>query len=106
MFFIDLLFIIIWIQLPIIWHYMLKASGLAITRISISSVTLMFFYLFQYIGIPIYYFNLDQYRIIESNKYGMLSVFAGTSITITLLIFGFFAAKNHIGSVNYNLYSG
>tara|TARA_B100000989_G_C19488120_1_gene448458 strand:+ start:114 stop:1376 length:1263 start_codon:yes stop_codon:yes gene_type:complete len=84
---------------------MLKASGLAITRISISSVTLMFFYLFQYIGIPIYYFNLDQYRIIESNKYGMLSVFAGTSITITLLIFGFFAAKNHIGSVNYNLYS-
>lgn len=100
----DSLFIIIWLELPIIWHYMLKAAGLQIRRISISTVTLLFFYLFQYVGLPIYYFNLDKYRLIEPNKYITLKVFAATSLTITLLILGFIAAKNHIGKLNYRLY--
>ena len=61
-------------------------------------------YLFQYVGLPIYYFNLDKYRLIEPNKYITLKVFAATSLTITLLILGFIAAKNHIGKLNYRLY--
>ena len=67
----DSLFIIIWLELPIIWHYMLKAAGLQIRRISISTVTLLFFYLFQYVGLPIYYFNLDKYRLIELEGEGI-----------------------------------
>ena len=96
----DIFIIIIWILLPIGWHYLLKTAGLSLLQVTIPSFVIVFFYFYQYIGFPILYFQLDPYRAqFVSDKFLMIKVFTFTSITITLMIVGYIVANKHLGSL-------
>lgn len=81
---------------------MLKCSGLSLLKISLPSIIIVFFYLNQYIGIPILYFQLDDLRLSDGvdNKYIVLEVFVYTSFTITLMIVGFLLGRKIFGPIN------
>ena len=98
----DVLIILIWIMLPIGWHYLLKIAGLSLFRVTIPSFVIVFFYLYQYIGIPILYFQLDGYRAqYVTDKFLMMEVFFYTSLTITLMIFGYMIACKQFGTLKW-----
>lgn len=101
---IDLLFLLAWGVLPLIWHYLLKVAHLRLAVFSIPTLLILFIYLFQYIGIPILYFQLDDYRAyFVTEKARVLQVFFFTSITITLLILGFIAARINHGKLSWSI---
>ena len=96
----DIFIILIWMILPIGWHYLLKTAGLSLLQVTIPSFVIVFFYFYQYIGFPILYFQLDPYRAqFVSDKFLMIKVFTYTSITITLMIVGYIVAYRHFGSL-------
>jgi oligosaccharide repeat unit polymerase len=96
----DILFLLLWMMLPFIWHYLLKAAGLSFSRVTIPSFIILFFYLYQYIGFPFLYFQLDPYRAqTVTDKYLMMVVFTYTSITITLMIAGYIIGNRHFGKL-------
>lgn len=96
-------FILIWLLLPVFWHYLLRVAGLNLFRVTIPSVVIISFYLFQYIGLPILYFRLIAYRaLFVTDKWLMVQVFLYTSLTITLMIVGFIAARYCFGPLNWN----
>ena len=98
----DVLIILIWIMLPIGWHYLLKTAGLSVLRATIPSFVIVFFYLYQYIGFPMLYFQLDYFRAqYVTDKYLMIEVFAYTSLTITLMIVGYVVAYRHFGKLTW-----
>ena len=81
-------------MLPIFWNSLLKIAKIRLTDLTISSFVLIFIYIYQYIGIPILYLQLDPYRAdVVTDKMVMIQVFTYTSITITLMIFGFIFSR-------------
>lgn len=101
---IDLLFLLFWAGMPMVWHYMLKVAGISLTLFSIPALLILFIYLFQYIGFPILYFQWDDYRAyFVTDKDLVLTAFFYTSVTITLLILGFIASKQNHGILRWNL---
>ena len=102
--FIDLSFLMIWLLLPLFWGLLMKLAGLNLTKPNIPVTLIIFIYVFQYIGLPILYFQLDAYRFSEgvNDKVIVLNIFLFTSITITLMIFGYVVAKLHFGRLNWN----
>jgi len=95
---IDILFILIWIILPILWHVMLKAAGLSLLKPTLPSFVIAFIFILQYIGLPILYFRLDVYRAqFVTDKYLVMLVWGMTSITITLMIIGYLFARQQFG---------
>jgi hypothetical protein len=95
----DIIFLLLYVVLPILWHYLLKTAGISLLRFSIPSVVMQFLFIFQYVGLPILYFQLDSYRFTSgvNDKYIILQVFFFTSWTITLMIIGFIIGKRYFG---------
>ena len=94
-------FIFFFIFFLIFWFYLLKYSGVKILTISIPSFLLIAIFIFQYLGYPILFFSLDDYRaqfIIDKNI--ILRMFFITSYTITLIITGFILAKKTFGPLH------
>lgn len=88
--------------LPVIWHFLLKIAGINLKFFSIPALLILFIYLFQYIGFPILYFQLDEYRArFVTDQSLVLTAFFYTSITTTLLIFGFIASRQHHGKLHW-----
>tara|TARA_B100000401_G_scaffold438443_1_gene387188 strand:+ start:7873 stop:9159 length:1287 start_codon:yes stop_codon:yes gene_type:complete len=79
---------------------MLRIANLSLLKISIPSILLLFIILYQYLGIPILYFQLDEYRAAEvTNNFLMIKVFLFMVIAITLLIFGFILGRKVFGPI-------
>ncbi|NKB31988.1 MAG: oligosaccharide repeat unit polymerase [Pseudomonadales bacterium] len=96
----DVLFAAIWVLLPIFWHLLLRVADISLLRVTIPSFLLIGIYVFQYIGFPILFFGLDDYRAsFVQDKSVMWMVFFYSSITITLLIVGFITAKRCFGPI-------
>jgi hypothetical protein len=97
----GLLFLILWTLLPTLWNLMLKGAGVNLRRISIPGIFMLSMGLFQYIGFPLAFFQLEN---ISANYIGggnatVWTVFAYTSLTFTFLIIGFItAARTTINS--------
>ena len=98
---IDLLFIFVWLMLPLVWHILLRTTGLSLLRPTLPSFTIVALYIYQYIGIPVLYFQFNEYRLSTgvNNPDLVLLVWAYTSITITLMIAGFILAHSQFGSL-------
>lgn len=92
----DFLFISIFTLQPAFWWYGLRLAKISLLKINIISILMASIFVFQYIGFPILYFELNEYRAtVINNKYLIIEVFLWTSATITLLIIGFiFGYKN------------
>ena len=99
----DVLFSIIWISLPFIWHYLLKTAGLSLFRLTIPSFVIIAIYVYQYIGIPALYFKLNSYRAeFVVDKWLMMEVFFYTSLMITMMCMGFILARQLFGKLKLN----
>ena len=101
---IDILFIILWLGLPFIWLIMLKSAGLSLFKPTISTVLILFIYVFQYVGLPILYFQLDKYRFLDgvNDKSLVLKVFIFTSITVTIMLMGYMMSRLVFGRLDWS----
>jgi hypothetical protein len=88
-------------MLPLVWHILLRTAGLSLLRPTLPSFIIAALYIYQYIGIPVLYFQLNKYRLSEgvNNPELVLLVWAFTSITITLMIVGFVLAHSQFGNL-------
>lgn len=99
----EILFILLFLLLPIIWLILLKFANIRILTISIPSILLISIFVKQYLGYLTIFFYLDDYRsyyFIDRNV--MWLMFFLTSLSITLMLIGFILAKLNIGSFDYN----
>ena len=81
--------------------YLLKYSGVKILTISIPSFLLILIFAFQYLGYPILFFFLDDYRAqFVQDRSIILTMFFMTSYTITFIILGFILAKKTFGKLH------
>lgn len=99
----DLLFLVIWLIVPFIWLYLLKLSGMSILNLSIPSFVVTFILIFQYIGYPVLYFELDDYRAEFIHDRNLIVVaWLITSITTSLLILGSSLGSQMLNCKNRN----
>jgi len=99
---IDTIFLFLWAALPIVWHYLLKAAGLSILRLTIPSFVLLALYLYQYVGLPALYFHLDEHRAgAVTDQWIVFRVFLYTAITMTLMIAGYIAGRRVFGQLDW-----
>ncbi len=91
-------FVAIWLVLPFIWHYLLKVADLSLFQLTIPAFVILSFYGYQYIGLPILYFQLDEYRASAvSNQWLVAQIFIYTAVTMALMIIGFVAGRRCFG---------
>ena len=92
--------------MPIIWYTLLRLTLIDLRKISIISVLLYSILIYQYLGLPILYFKLDKFRADDvSNQQLIFQVFCYTSLTITLLIIGFFWGNYFFGKLKVDFSS-
>lgn len=98
----DFAFILIWLLLPLFWHILLKAASLSLWRVTIPSFVILSFYIYQYLGLPVLYFQLDEYRYVTgvNDESLVLRVFFYTSLTITLMTFSFVIGRKLFGRLS------
>ena len=82
---------------------MFKVAGLSFLQITIPGIVILFFYVYQYIGLPVLYFQLDEYRYLTGvdDKLLMLEVSAYTAYTITFMILGFIVGRKLFGVLTW-----
>jgi len=94
-------FLFFYFLLFIFWFYLLKYSGVKILNISIPSFLIVSIFVFQYLGYPILFFFLDDYRAeFVQNRNIILKMFFLTSYTITMIILGFIFARKIFGPLH------
>ncbi|MDA8773313.1 hypothetical protein N9M65_01905 [Luminiphilus sp.] len=94
-------FVTLWIVFPFFWISLMKLFRISILQVSIPSVLLLSIFLFQYIGFPILFFELDEYRAQTINDQAVIWLaFIVSSSVITLLVFGFLMGKIIFGPLN------
>lgn len=99
---IDVAFIIIWTIFPIIWYFALKFSKLSIFKLTLPSFVVLFIFIFQYLGYPILYWQLDEYRAeFVTNKTIVVQALIITSITTLSFCFGSFLANKSLGDLTF-----
>ena len=106
--YVDTLFVFIWLLLPVFWHYLLRFANINLLQITIPGLVILFMYIYQYVGLPILYFQLNEYRFESgvNNKLLMLEVSAFTAYTISFMIFGFLAGRKMFGSLIWRCETG
>ena len=106
----EFFFLLFFTLLPLVWSILLKCSGVKILTISIPSFLIISIFTFQYLGFPILFFFLDDYRAYYVQDRAIIwKMFLWTSFSITLIIIGFMAARRSFGPLHlanqYNAFS-
>lgn len=90
----SFLFCFLWFVFPFCWYYQLSLLQISLQRVSIISVLFVGIMIYQYLGLPLLYFGLDVFRADDvNNPIILFTVFIYTSLTITMLLLGFFLGK-------------
>jgi hypothetical protein len=106
----DFFFLFLYIFFLFTWLFILKYSGVQILTISIPSFLIITIFVYQYLGFPILFFFLDDYRAYYVQDRAIIwEMFLWTSFSITLIIIGFIAARKSFGPLHlanqYNAFS-
>lgn len=106
----EFFFLFLYIFFLFTWLFMLKYSGVQILTISIPSFLIIAVFVYQYLGFPILFFFLNDYRANYVHDRAIIwEMFLWTSFTITLIIIGFIAARRSFGPLHladqYNAFS-
>lgn len=97
----DAAFVGIWMTLPFLWNYLLKTAGLSLRRLTIPGFVILAFYVFQYVGVPVLYLQLDEYRAsFVHDRMLVIRVFSYTAVTMTLMMLGFIAGRSFLGPLD------
>jgi len=102
---VDISFLVCWLLIPLSWMSVLKIGGMRLLKISIPSFVVGFIFIFQYVGYPILYFQLDEYRAeFVTDKNLILKAWIITSISTLSICVGAFIASTLIGRLKYDSY--
>jgi oligosaccharide repeat unit polymerase len=78
-----------WIAIPFVWIFILRLGGMRLMILSLPSFVVFSIFVFQYVGFPILYFQLDDYRAeFVTNQDLLLKAWLITSISTILVCFG------------------
>ncbi len=90
----DVFFLLCWVSFPVVSWRFSKSAGIEFTRLSILGFLLIYIFVFQYLGFPILYFRLDEYRAeFVTDDTIILNTFFITSTSVFLIIVGAVLAK-------------
>ena len=85
----DFIFIVLWISFPIFWISLLKICQPKVLYVSLLSTLIFFILIFSYLGFPIVYFQLDEFRTGEiQDQQIIMEAFLYSGASTSLLIFG------------------
>ncbi len=88
-------------MLPIFWIRLLRLSGLSLLTISIPGVLIAVILFFQYFGLPVLFFHLNDYRAqFIQDRLIIWQMFLWSSYTITMILLGFVAARKKMGPLH------
>ena len=97
-------FLAAFLIMPVIWVYMLSHASINLFRISIPGILILSIFIFQYIGFPIIFFEVDDLRALTIHDQKIIwKIFAGSVVTITLLIAGFILGRRFFGPLHSEL---
>jgi hypothetical protein len=85
----DAVFLLGWCVVPWLWTYVLKLGGMRLMTLSLPSFVMISIFIFQYVGFPVLYFGLDEYRAEYVTDRGLLlEAWVLTSASTFLLCLG------------------
>ena len=94
-------FLVIFICAPAIWLILLWSTGVNLLTISLPSFTILYVLVYQYVGFPILFFGLDDYRAQTINDKSVIwEMFVWTNVTASLLVIGVVVARKHLGPLH------
>jgi oligosaccharide repeat unit polymerase len=97
-----MIFLLLWLSFPFFWFILLKLAKISLLKINLMTLVLFGILFYQYLGLPILYFDLDPLRVDDvSDKKVLFEVFIFTSITIFLLLIGFCISEYINGGFKY-----
>lgn len=101
---IDIGFVALYLGIPCLWYLLLHCAGLSLFQFSIPSFVITTFFILQYMGLPILFFQLDEYRVVSgvTDQYLVLEVAFYNVLTISLMISGFVFASLLLGRLKKN----
>ncbi len=100
---VDIIFIITWIIIPFSWFIILRLGGMKPTHLSLPVIVVASILIFHYIGFPILYYGLDEYRSeFVTDKNIVLNAWIITSTTTLLMCLGAIIARFTLRPLNYN----
>lgn len=104
---IDYLIIFTWLIVPYLCSLILKMGGMRFWQLSLPQFAIASIFALQYLGLPILYFELDDYRSeFITNKNLLIEVWLITSSTTILFCLGALAGRLMFGQLNHiNFYS-
>ena len=88
-------------MVPVFWMGLLRVSGVRLLTISIPGVLTVAVLIYQYIGFPILFFRLDDYRaILIQDRAIIMQMFLWNIYSITMILVGFVAARMKLGPLH------
>jgi oligosaccharide repeat unit polymerase len=85
----QILFLSAWFIIPFLWFYVLNFGRMRIMFLSLPSFVVISIFIFQYVGFPILYFGLDEYRAeFVTDQVLIYKAWLGTSISTLLICMG------------------
>ena len=94
-------FVFLILAFPILWAVLLRKSGIRLLTISIPSALIWAIFITQYIGYPILFFHLDEYRAeLVRDQNIIWQMFLWSSYSVSMIIVGFVAARKQMGPLH------
>jgi hypothetical protein len=86
---------------PILWTGLLCKSGIRLLTVSIPSVLMWMIFISQYIGYPILFFHLNEYRSELIRDQNIIwQMFFWSSYSVSMILLGFVAARVRLGPLH------
>lgn len=97
----SLVFITLFLMIPVFWLGLLRISGVHLLTISIPGVLMATVLIRQYIGFPTLFFHLDDYRAsFIQDRVIIWQMFLWSVYSITMILLGFVAANRKMGPLH------
>lgn len=97
----SILFIALFLMIPVFWIGLLRIAGVRLLTISIPGILMASILIFQYIGFPTLFFQLDEYRAVLVHDRAIIwQMFLWNVYSITLILLGFVAANRTLGPLH------
>ena len=102
----QILLIIVFLGMPIIWDYLFKSSGFKYLNLTIPSIIYLSSLIFNYIGYPIIYLkiNLNRNLALIDNEL-LIETWFYTSLSITFFLLGTYFCRRYFGTIVFNKYN-
>lgn len=95
-------FIALFCIFPVLWAGLIKKSGVQLLAISIPSSLIWAILISQYIGYPILFFHLNEYRASYIQDQSIIwQMFIWSSYSVFMILFGFVVARVRLGPIHY-----